>query len=84
MTAALAGGSLAYWMRIDRCSASSGRGGMCEAPSAAIWESPNTHCRSPLCGSHVDSWFDVCDDDPDLEPVSVRWLDGSRALVGAP
>lgn len=80
---ALAGGQLAYWMRLDTCSAQTGRGGQCTQPSAAIWESPDSRNRSPLCVQHVDRWFDVCDDSPDLEPASVRWLDGTRALVGA-
>jgi hypothetical protein len=79
--AALAGGKLAPWMDIAVCS--SGTPSCCSGPAVAIWESPNSHARSPLCNAHVDRWFDVCDDDPELEPASVRWLDGSRVLVGA-
>jgi hypothetical protein len=40
--------------------------------------------RVMLCQKHLDMWFDNADDEPDLEPGAVRWLDGSRTLTGHP
>lgn len=40
--------------------------------------------RVNLCQKHVDMWFDNADDEPDLEPGAVRWLDGSRTLGEQP
>lgn len=40
--------------------------------------------RVGLCQRHLDMWFDNADDEPDLEPASVRWLDGSRILTDHP
>lgn len=34
-----------------------------------------------VCQSTLDYWFDNADDDPELEPTAVEWLDGSRQLA---
>lgn len=34
----------------------------------------------PLCQASLDRWFDNADDAPELEPLLVTWLDGSRVL----
>jgi hypothetical protein len=68
-------GDLAYcWAcsRLDR-----GR-----RPAVAIWSHGLTPYFDPLCQGCLDMWFDNADDDPDMEPWHVRWLDGSRELVG--
>lgn len=37
--------------------------------------------RDRVCAQHLDTLFDCADEEPEMEPVSVRWLDGTRALV---
>lgn len=53
-------------------------------PAVALWlhENQIDYQRGglPLCQKSLDAWFDNADDDPDLEPLQVLWLDGSRVL----
>lgn len=55
-------------------------------PAVAIWtyrvnEFTGEVVITGLCQTSLDHWFDNADDDPDLEPVRVEWLDGSRVLA---
>jgi transposase len=46
----------------------------------AWWGGPNG-LIAYLCQQCLDIWFDAGDEDDDLEPDAVYWLDGSRRLV---
>lgn len=45
-------------------------------PAIARWNHHNGNV-SRLCQACLDSWFDIADDDPDLEPASWAWLPGA-------
>lgn len=53
-------------------------------PAVAIWLHENQleygQPGIPLCQASLDWWFDNADDAPELEPIQVFWLDGSRVL----
>lgn len=55
-----------------------------EAPAAVMWLHENQvdygQPAIPLCQASLDRWFDNADDAPELEPLLVTWLDGSRVL----
>lgn len=57
-------------------------------PAVAIWLHQNQldygQPGMPLCQKSLDYWFDNADDAPELEPVQVLWLDGSRVLGEVP
>jgi hypothetical protein len=37
----------------------------------------------PLCAHCLNLWLDNADDEPDLEPAHIRWLNASATLVAA-
>jgi hypothetical protein len=50
--------------------------------AVAEWVQPWLPMRThPLCQEHLDFWFQISDDNPNMEPVRVTWLDGSRELL---
>lgn len=55
-----------------------------EVPAVATWLHQNQvdydQPALPLCQASLDRWFDNADDAPELEPLLVTWLDGSRTL----
>lgn len=55
-----------------------------DEPAVAFWlHQTQLDCGAPalpLCQRSLDRWFDRADDDPELEPIQVFWLDGSRVL----
>lgn len=51
--------------RLDNC-----------GPAVARWTCGNGNVVH-LCQKCLDHWFDNSDDDPDLEPATWRWLNGS-------
>lgn len=57
-------------------------------PAVALWLHRNQldygQPAIPLCQASLDWWFDNADDAPELEPVRVFWLDGSRVLGEVP
>lgn len=50
-------------------------------PAVARWEH-RPGVVDWLCRNVLDKWFDNADDDPDMEPSRVDWIDGSRSLTG--
>lgn len=51
-------------------------------PAVALWTGLSNHTVA-LCQSCLDIWLDDADDDAELEPSRVQWLDGSRTLAAA-
>lgn len=66
-----------------RCWCCRGIVGRRDTQAVAIWTHGLSRNSTPVCQSCLDFWFDNADDDPDLEPREVHWLDGSRTLAGA-
>jgi hypothetical protein len=53
------------------------------SPTAvAVWTA-QSGLEFTVCQHHLDEFLDQCDDQVDLEPVRLAWLDDSRVLVGA-
>lgn len=59
-----------------------------DAPAVAMWLHQNQldygQPAIPLCQASLDRWFDNADYAPELEPIQVLWLDGSRVLEEVP
>lgn len=47
-------------------------------PTVAHWRTRSGYWF-PLCLTCLNSWFDSADDDPDLEPVTWKWLTGAAS-----
>ncbi len=51
--------------------------------AVVLWACRSGHVEA-LCQRHLDGWLDNADDDTDMEPVRIEWVDGTfQALVGA-
>jgi hypothetical protein len=47
-------------------------------PAVALVYSHGGRYSHPLCESTLNHWLDNADDDPDLEPADIVWLNGPR------
>lgn len=66
-----------------RCQCCQSIVGRPEVKAVAVWICSPSGYAERLCQACLDIWFDNAADDPELEAHEVRWLDGTRVLVGA-
>jgi hypothetical protein len=65
---------MAYGIRCSCCARNSARPW---TAAVAVWMHLNF--TASVCESCLNHWLDNADDDPELEPLGIKWLDGSRS-----